>query len=74
MRIELYHPKLGVITSDAYPEEDHHYGEAMKAISGCLSGTHGSINFKVEGNYVILPTAIVKQSVITVINETETKE
>jgi len=74
MRIKLYHPELGVIISDSYPEEDHHYGEAMKVISGCLSGTHVSIKFTVDGNYVIIPAEIVKQSVITLINETETKE
>lgn len=74
MRIQLYHPELGVIISDSYPEEYQHYGESMKVINGCLSGTHVSIKFKVEGNYVTLSAEIVKQSVITIINETETKE
>ena len=74
MRIQLYHQELGVIISDSYPEEDKHYGEVMKVISGCLSGTHVSIKFIKDGNCVIIPAEIVKQSVITIINETETKE
>lgn len=62
------------VISDPYPEEDEQYISALKAIRGCLDDTHASLEFKVDGNYVIIPAEIVKQSVITVINETKTKE
>lgn len=62
------------VISDSYPEEDWSYESALKAIRGCLAETHASLEFTVDGNCAIIPAEIVKQSVITVINETETNE
>ena len=73
MRIQLYHPELGAIWSDSYPEDKCYY-DVIKVIRGCLTGTHASLEFMIEGNGAIIPAEIVKQSVITIINETETKE
>lgn len=75
MKIELinYSDTYSII-SDSYPEEDWCYESTFKAIRGCLAETHASLEFTVDGNCVIIPAEIVKQSVITVINETETKE
>jgi hypothetical protein len=75
MKIELinYSDTYSII-SDSYPEEDWSYESALKAIRGCLAETHASLEFTVDGNCVIIPAEIVKQSVITLINETETKE
>lgn len=64
----------GTIISDSYPEEHYAYDSALKAIRGCLADTHASLEFLVDGNCVIIPAEIVKQSIVTLINETETKE
>jgi hypothetical protein len=74
MRIKLYHPELGVIISDSYPEDVCNYEAVLKAVRGCLADTHASLEFFLDDNCVIIPAEIMKQSVITVINETETKE
>lgn len=71
MRIKLYHPELGVIISDSYPEDVCNYEEVLKVVRGCLTDTHASLEFMIEGNGAIIPAEIVKQSVITIINETE---
>lgn len=75
MKIELinYTDAYRVI-SDSYPEEDHAYDSALKAIRGCLADTHASLEFLVDGNCVIIPAEIVKQSVVTIINETERED
>ena len=74
MKIEVTNHYNYKLTSDSYPEEDHAYDSALKAIRGCLADTHASLEFFVDGNCVIIPAEIVKQSIVTVINETETKE
>jgi hypothetical protein len=73
MRIKLVN-SLGTFLSDTYPEADAYYDDSVKSINKCLQGELLAINMIVDKQCVIIPAEIVKQSVITIINETETKE
>lgn len=74
MRIEVTNHYNYKLTSDSYPDDNEYYDLVLKTVRGCIAGTHATLEFAVEGNCVIIPAEIVKQSVVTLINETETKE
>lgn len=73
MRIQLVNI-LGTFVSDMYPEDESYYREALKSINKCLQNELLAINMFIDGNCVIIPAEIVKQSVVTVINETERED
>lgn len=74
MQIEVTNHYNYKLTSDSYPDNTEHYDLVLKTVRGCIAGTHATLEFAVDGNCVIIPAEIVKQSVVTVINETERED
>ena len=65
MKIKLSHPEHGTICSDDYPDTEEVRDNAAETLDRCLIGNQSYINIKVDGNLVLIPADILKQSVIS---------
>ena len=64
MKIKLSHPEHGTICSDDYPDTEEVRDNAAETLDRCLLGKQSYINIKVNGDLMLIPADVLKQSVI----------
>ena len=65
MKIKLSHPEYGTICSDDYPDTEEVRDNAAETLDHCLLGKQSYITIKVNGDLMLIPANVLKQSVIS---------